>query len=321
MHFVRNILSGVLLALAATQLTAGEAVIIDHLCTDINKVPKSFIEKAKNDLRISYTHNAHGSQIVSGMDALKQFAPLYRYSKNGKAGKILSFWDNVFASEIAFPDIDTWTENIRKFLKEDGKSRNLMVFSWENQLSEAKKKDVEEYLEAMKLLEEEFPQVKFVYMTGHLDGTGKEGNLNQRNEQIREFCRENGKILYDFADIESFEPNGTVNYMELNGKDTCSYKKAGVSKNWAEEWLNLHPESRIVLPGKAKFTNPLNAALKGRAFWWMLARAAGWGMQKRPGHPEEKKPADKDEDDDKADSSQKPQPPPGKKGKAKPARI
>ena len=37
----------------------------------------------------------------------------------------------------------------------------------------------------MAQLEQQYPQVKYVYMTGHLDGTGSGGNLNQRNEQIR----------------------------------------------------------------------------------------------------------------------------------------
>ena len=34
------------------------------------------------------------------------------------------------------------------------------------------------------------------------------GNVNQRNEQIRNYARNNNKILFDFADIESFDPDG-----------------------------------------------------------------------------------------------------------------
>ena len=54
----------------------------------------------------------------------------------------------------------------------------------------------------MNQLEIDYPNVKFVYMTGHLDGSGANGNLNLRNEQIRAYARANNKILYDFADIE-----------------------------------------------------------------------------------------------------------------------
>ena len=35
-------------------------------------------------------------------------------------------------------------------------------------------------------------------MTGHLDGTGLRGNLHKMNEQIRNFCYNNNKILLNF---------------------------------------------------------------------------------------------------------------------------
>ena len=62
-------------------------------------------------------------------------------------------------------------------------------------------------------LETDYPKITFVYMTAHLDGSGADGNTNQRNEQIRAYCRANNKVLFDFADIESYDPDGTRNYM------------------------------------------------------------------------------------------------------------
>lgn len=265
----------------ATLLFAGaslfaESVIIDHNCIDINKVPKKFIDKAKTDFKIAYGHTSHGSQIVSGMEALKASSPLYRYAKNGKAGKILSLWDYTPSGDLGNPDRTSWADRTRELLQSNGKDRNLIMWSWCGQVGSATEADIENYLKLMSDLEKEFPKVKFVYMTGHLDGSGKDGNLNKRNEQIREFCRNNGKILFDFADIESYSPTGDVNYMELFGTDGCTYKQGGAMHNWAEEWLAAHPESEIVLPGTAAHTNPLNGAMKGRAFWWMLARLSGW---------------------------------------------
>ena len=49
----------------------------------------------------------------------------------------------------------------------------------------------------MNKLENEYPNVHFVYMTGHLDGSGLNGNLHIRNEQIRNYCKNNNKILFD----------------------------------------------------------------------------------------------------------------------------
>ena len=70
----------------------------------------------------------------------------------------------------------------------------------------------------MTALENEYWGVKFVYMTSHLDGCGANGNLNLRNNQIRQYCQTNNKILYDFADIESYDPDGLTNYMALYGQ-------------------------------------------------------------------------------------------------------
>jgi hypothetical protein len=75
----------------------------------------------------------------------------------------------------------------------------------------------------MTQLEEDYSGITFVYMTGHLDGSGPQGNLHLRNEQIRQYCRENNKVLYDFAAIESYDPDGEINYMELRAKDNCDF--------------------------------------------------------------------------------------------------
>jgi len=128
----------------------------------------------------------------------------------------------------------------------------------------------------MNQLEEDYPDVIFIYMTGHLDGTGVKGNLNKRNNQIRNYCRNNNKVLFDFADIESFDPDGK-NFLEQGADDRCIYWVKDIGeRNWADEWIARHPNHKITLPGRAAHTHPLNGALKGRAFWWMMARVAGW---------------------------------------------
>ncbi len=84
-------------------------------------------------------------------------------------------------------------------------------------------------------LEEDFPDVTFVYMTGHLDGNRLTVNLHLRNEQIRDYCRANEKFLYDFADIESYDPDGNY-YLDRNANDGCYYDSNNdgtLDANWA----------------------------------------------------------------------------------------
>lgn len=259
----------------AAVFAQGQALVIDHTCTDIGKIPAAYIEKAKGGFNVAYGHTSHGSQIVAGMGALRSANPsLFGFGRDKSGG--LSFLDATPQGDLGNPDRTSWAQRTRDFLNGSGKDRNLIMWSWCGQAGTASEDDIETYLGLMSRLEKEFPKVRFVYMTGHLDGSGKNGNLNRRNEQIRAFCKKNGKILFDFADIESFDPDGRVNYMELNARDSCDYRENGVTKNWADEWLAKHPGHGIALPANAAHSRPLNGALKGRAFWWMLARLAGW---------------------------------------------
>jgi hypothetical protein len=152
----------------------------------------------------------------------------------------------------------------------------VVVWSWGDQLTRYSEKEVGFYLHQMAALEERFPGVAFVYMTAPLDGSGTEGNVHRRNQQIRLFCRDHNKILYDFADIERFDPDG-VDYLAKGGDFGCYYRDNGSVKNWAEEWCRRHAGSCMTYDCPS--SKPLNCDLKARAFWWLLARTAGWNPQ------------------------------------------
>jgi hypothetical protein len=130
----------------------------------------------------------------------------------------------------------------------------------------------------MSSLESDFPGVKFVYMTGHLDGTGLTGNLHLRNEQIRDYCKTNNKILFDFADIECYNPDG-VYFGDKRPDDACSYDSNGAGSarlNWAQQWQASHTEGVHWYTCSSAHSEPLNANMKAYAAWHLWARLAGW---------------------------------------------
>jgi hypothetical protein len=274
------IVSGVFMIMGFQVVAEKKSLIIDHNCIDISKVPFRYIKNAKKKFKIAYGHTSHGSQVVSGMKALSKRNKLFSFNRDGSGGA-LEFIDRTPQGDLGNPDRETWAKRTRELLEKHDDDINMIMWSWCGQVGWSKKSDIIKYLNLMNELEKDFPEVTFVYMTGHLDGSGEKGRLHKRNEQIRKFCIENGKVLYDFADIESYSPDGKINYMKLFARDTCDYrKKHGEKANWAEEWINKNPKHRFALPGSAAHTHPLNGAMKGEAFWWMLAELAGWKPRK-----------------------------------------
>jgi hypothetical protein len=137
---------------------------------------------------------------------------------------------------------------------------------------------LDSYLLPMTQLEEDYPGVTFVYMTGHADGTGEEGNLHLRNQQIRDYCAENDKVLYDFYRIELNDPD--ENYFgDKAVTDNCDYDSDSDGtrdRSWAIDWQNLQSEGVDWYVCDCVHSQALNCNQKAYAAWWLWARLAGW---------------------------------------------
>lgn len=276
--------------------TFSQAFIINHNSTKILQIPEAAIETAKQNLHIAYGHTSHGSQLIFGMNDLIAFMNgngytnnLYAWNNGGTDGA-LDLHDEAMSGDVGYyPD---WVNNTRSYLGDpdpetgrgtgENEDVNVIIWSWCGQVaSQSENSMISNYLAPMTELEVDYPGIKFVYMTGHLDGSGASGNLNLRNEQIRAYCNDNNKILYDFADIESYDPDGETDYMALMANDNCDYDSddnGSLDKNWATEWQNSHAVDTDWYECYAAHSQALNGNLKAYAAWWLWASIAGWNQ-------------------------------------------
>jgi len=258
-------------------LTVVQDPVIDHSCIGLDAIPSEWIAAVKSDLHIAYGHTSHGSQVTDGMTGLVTFkGDTYAWNNGGTNGA-LDLHDYAMTGDLGNPDRTSWADRTRTYLAENT-DVNVIIWSWCGQVSTASEADINTYLNLMTGLEEDFPGVTFVYMTGHLDGTGLTGNLHLRNEQIRDHCRTYKKFLYDFADIESYNPDG-VYFGDKKPNDNCDYDSDGngtVDANWAIEWQNAHTLGVDWYSCNSAHSQPLNANMKAYAACHLWARIAGW---------------------------------------------
>ncbi len=240
---------------------ASQAIIIDHTCSDISKIPDSWITQVKNMLKIQYAHTSHGEQITEGLERLSNANSKYSYYPDNCTVPVTTthlslmdgqYYDN-YCETYVTPELywqgDSAMNTTRSVLRSF--DVNISLWAWCSQLDYYSQSQAQVYLNNMAQLENDFPGVTFIYMTGNAQSE-EDQNRYDRNEQIRAYCRQNNKILFDFADLDCW----------YNGEQ---YTVNGIPSE--------HPHYSGDEAGHTTYESCEN---KGRAFWWLLARIAGW---------------------------------------------
>lgn len=276
-------------------LEANFPIIVDHTCTEITAIPQSAIEQAKSSLHIAYGHTSHGSQLITGMNGLIAFANaggkglslptnIFKWSFGGAPSQ-LDLHDYAMDGDVGY--YPNWVNNTISYLgtpsSVTGRGTthpqiNVIIWSWCGQISGKYSAGTlqSQYLTPMSQLEEDYPGITFVYMTGHLDHSVDAAN-KAANQMVRDYCIMNNKVLFDFADIESYDPDG--NYYQF-ADDGCNYYSSASSwtvlGNWAADWQNTHVENVDWFNCSPAHTQALNGNLKAYAAWWLWSRLGGW---------------------------------------------
>ncbi len=275
---------------------------ITHENAVLANIPQTAIDQAIATLHIAYQHTSHGSQIITGMNSLEAFpafADKYSWDDSGQNSAALDLDDLGIpgcadlsqGDSIDSHGVTPWVTATRELLNNASNSHiNVVLWSW----CSINGHNAQRYVDNMEILIGEYPDVAFVFMTGHAQGQGVDltvDGVHYNNQLIRNHCQSKGRWLFDFADIESYNPDGEY-FWDQNMQDNLDYGGG----NWASQWCAANEGSLLEqlatgnavdgyggCQGCAHSSSPqeanLNCVLKGSAAWYLWARLAGWNPQ------------------------------------------
>jgi len=243
---------------------------IDHSCSDLNEIPGQWIDSVQENIRMHYAHTSHGGQLTTGLNLIESDDSSYDVQTGSSwlpdVTDALCIFDGQESDTYITPEL-FWESadgmNMTRDVLTNNPTINVCMWCWCCQMDYYDESRVQAYIDSMSVLEDEFPLVVFIYMTGNAQNTGSEGyNRYLRNQQVREFCENNSKILFDFADLDAWWYNTSISQWEQN-----TYSWSGDDIPVEHEQFNGN---------EAGHTTFESCRQKGRAVWWMLAVINGW---------------------------------------------
>ena len=249
------------------------AIVVDHTCLEVEAdgslveiIPQGYLDQARR-LKVLFCHASVGGTIMNGMVGRKGLANENpeRYQIGGQQNADATWFDaNTGIIDISHTG---WPLNGSKILGFDNHIRNLgygaplrtnvafmkyCYIDWQPGTNVEQRWN--EYRITMEALEADFPDITFVWWTTAVNTAGDAGDVREAfDNMLREYCINNGKVLFDLADIESHDLQGNPCYDDIGAEALY----AGYAVDGA------HPRDI----GQLRLAS---------AMWWLLARIAGW---------------------------------------------
>jgi hypothetical protein len=267
----------------------------------LRAIPDSYIASARQTLHVAYFHTSHGTHVSYGVFGLPGYKTgdfdTFGVTRNAATpiSDKLDFHD-YYATGSPYPDLSqadanwaAWRDQVRDYLDDPANAEiNVMMWSWCNIADH----DVGSYLASMQTLIDEYgpggsagraTPVTFIFMTGHANADANTGVGKPREQAalITDYCETHGYYCIDYYSIDTHAMDDT--YYEDAGDNGDSDAYDG---NFYEDWQAAHTlgsdwyRNRTEPSGSVAYgvhnTQHITANRKAYAFWWVLARIAGY---------------------------------------------
>ncbi len=287
----------------------GTAFIADYSVakeSTLRNIPRSYIDFVREHYHIAYQHTSHGTHITYGLNGLQRYKDgdeaLFGVTFNGVpvSGKLdfedyaLGSYhaDGVDASDLSRNET-AFIQATRNFLDAPENSDiNVVMWSWCSIFEHNVRGN---YLPGMQALINEYgaggskprasiTPVTFIFMTGHAQEGNNIGEGRPKNQAdiIRDFCEDNNYYCLDYFSIESHDYADDTYYSDCSDDSNSSLYGGNYNSGFqsahaeGEDWfINYNPVNDESGYG-AHLTQHITANRKAYAFWWILARNAGW---------------------------------------------
>ncbi len=248
--------------LMVSGLCHAEGILVDHACVDAQDtvIPAEDLGRARG-LKVLFGHQSVGNNLIAGLAVLGRNHP-ERYGWRIQAQPNLA-WFQGGGGLGHFPvgrngdgpgkvrDFVRWMDTLGYGAAVDVAMMKLCFVDLQGPAGSDAPGLFQAYREGMESLEQAHPTVRLVWWTQPLV---KQGNRvrNEFNQMVREHCRSQGKCFFDFADLESHDPAGVES---TDGAGPCLFS------GYTRDGGHLTEEGSVRM---------------ARAWWWLLARIAGW---------------------------------------------
>jgi hypothetical protein len=269
---MRRIVFSFLVGLLLVPVWVGQAhaqLVADHtVVAQFEQIPDSALQTAAA-IRLMFRHASVGGTVDNALDCLQgtranpiecTLYPDYKYDRRnwsfqarGNSGWYGKVDDFVAETQNQLSGFDVFSF---KFCYLEGLDQ--LAEPCGNPFDPAEVDQAWEYLRSnMETLETTYPGKTFIWWTIPLTQPGQ-FCTETLNARIRSYAAANGKILFDIADIESHDIAG-AHYTNADGWEVAYAPHCGEAP-----------------PGPACHPNWTGSIMLAKAFWWMMARIAGW---------------------------------------------